>query len=61
MSRLITIGVVILGTFLVLIVGGFLFLGVTGQDLPFMSDEAKVEYDFKKKEMEKEVIKEMLE
>lgn len=61
MSRLITLGVIILGTCLVLVVGGFLFFGITGQDVPFMSDEAKVEYDFKKKEMEKEVIKEMLE
>lgn len=60
MSKLVSIAFMLVGIALIGVVVLFLFLGVTGQDIPFMSDEAKVEYEFKKKEMESENLKELM-
>lgn len=59
MSRLVSIGFMLVGFILIAVVVLFLFLGVTGQDIPFMGEETRVEYEFKKKEIEAERVKEL--
>lgn len=59
MSRLVSIGFMLVGFILIAVVVLFLFLGVTGQDIPFMGEETRVEYEFKKKELEAERVKEL--
>lgn len=59
MSRLVSIGFMLVGFILIAVVVVFLFLGVTGQDIPFMGEETRVEYEFKKKELEAERVKEL--
>ena len=59
MSRLVSIGFMLVGFILIAVVVLFLFLGVTGQDIPFMGEDTRVEYEFKKKELEAERVKEL--
>lgn len=49
----------LVGFILIAVVVVFLFLGVTGQDIPFMGEDTRVEYEFKKKEIEAERVKEL--
>lgn len=59
MSRLVSLGFMLVGLIIISVVVVFLFLGVTGQDVPFMGEDTRVEYEFKKKEIEAERVKEL--